>query len=329
MNEHNKAESLTIITKGTRVTADIITESDIRIAGVVDGDIETKRKLILTKSGEVIGSVTAQEAILEGKLTGEIRTKDQLIVRDTASIDGFIFSKRISVHENAEVAGILNVGEDVDVLKAKSTETPEKPEVKQAVEKATKAVADEKPKDSTPAPVTSPFGETPKSSQTRFHGDVLIGIPSSDVDKNKAKELKAVSENLMNELGFELEIIDDPVFDSFYQKFTYVRKSTDSEKDIQKLYKKGKESLETALLNKGNTEGGSKLQKAADQLIQLFRKFDEFVVILGDIVLVQLLEEEVQTIACEIMPDKLKGKLKKSPDSVLSPSEIYTFIDNN
>ncbi|WP_428236978.1 bactofilin family protein [Gracilimonas sp.] len=331
MDELNKAESVTNITKGTRVSANIQTESDIRIAGTVDGDITAKRKLILTDTGRITGSVVAQEAILEGRFTGELRIKDHIKVTSTAVIDGFIFSKKISVNEDAEVIGIVSVGPDVDVMNAKLTKEPKRPEIRKAVKKAKEAISDSETNGEVkevPEP-TSPFGqEEKKAPQSRFIGNVLIGIPSVDTDKDQADEIKSTCENFMQELGFELEIFDEPVLDSFYQKLTYVRKSSDTENDIRDLYKEGKESLETSLLNKGNTEANSSLQNAADNLVQFFKQFDEFAVILGDIVLVQQVEDDVQSIAVEIVPEQLQAALKKDAELVSSPARVYSYVEN-
>ncbi|MGN8224383.1 bactofilin family protein [Gracilimonas sp. BCB1] len=330
MDELNKAESVTNITKGTRVSANIETETDIRIAGTVDGDIKAQKKLILSDTGRITGSVIAQDAILEGRFTGELRIKDHIKVTSSAVIDGFIFSKRISVHENAEVTGIVSVGPDVDVMNAKLTKEPKRPEIQQAVKKAKEAISDSDDSDQKEKSIetTSPFGNEPKPHKNRYIGNVLIGVPSADVDEVKAGEIKSVCENFMEQLGFELEIYDEPVLDSFYQKLTYVRKSSDTENDIRDLYKKGKECIETSLLNKGNSDANSALQNAADRLVQLFRQFDEFAITLGDIVLVQQVEDDVQSIAVEIVPEQLHSALKKDAELVNSPARVYSYVGN-
>ncbi len=331
MDELNKAESVTNITKGTRVSADIQTDSDIRIAGTVDGDIKAQKKLILTDTGRITGSVVAQEAILEGRFTGELRIKDHIKVTSSAVIDGFIFSKKISVNEDAEVIGIVSVGPDVDVLNAKLTKEPKRPEIKQAVKKAKEAISDSASTENknTSPEVTSPFGqEDNKAPQSRFIGNVLIGIPSGNINENQAEQIKSLCERFMKELGFELEIFDEPVLGSFYQKLTYVRKSSDSQGDIRDLYNKGKECLETSLLNKGNTEANSALQNAADKLVQFFRQFDEFTIILGQIVLVQQAEDDMQSIAVEIVPEQLQSALKKDAEMVSNPARVYSYVGN-
>ena len=315
MDELNKAESLTTIAKGTRVTADIKTSSDLRIAGIVDGDIEAEKKLILTETGRITGSVVAEDAILEGRFTGEMRILKHITVKDTAFIDGFIFSKSISVEENASVIGIVSVGPDVDVLNAELTKNPKKPEIKKVVEQANEAIKDTPEEESKPAP-------------SRFLRDVIIGIPSGDIEQELAKNVKNVSEDFMKALGFELEIFDEPEFDSFFQKLTYVRKSTESEEDIQELFRNGKESLETALLNKGNTEGSSSLQDEADKVIQLFKQINEFTLVLGDVVLVQQMEDDVQSIAVEMVSGQLASDLKTNPKVVTNPARIYSYIGN-
>jgi cytoskeletal protein CcmA (bactofilin family) len=324
VDESFKPESITSIAKGTQVIADIQTKSDMHIAGMVDGDIKAKRKLVLTESGRLTGSVIAQEAVISGRFTGELRVLGQIIVTDTAVVDGFIFSKLITVEAGAEVVGIMSIGEHVDVLNAKISKQPKNPEVKKVIEKASKVVQ-KSPQNGKPSPLPN---KTPKPAPNRHTCNVLIGIPQSNIKPEIAAKIREACENLMTNLGFKLEIFDEPDFSPFFQKLTYVRKSEESKEELKTWFEKGKKSLETALLNKGKTDAAGSLQSASDHLIQLLKVFDEYVLILGDVALTQLIEDDVQTIACELVSDKLSQQLKSKPELVANPSHIYQFLDH-
>lgn len=323
MDKSIKPESITSIAKGTRVTADIKTDSDLRIAGMVEGDIKANGKLVLTESGRLTGTVVAQEAIIAGRFTGELRVFDQVIVKNTAVIDGFIFSKLISVEDGAEVTGIMSIGKNVDVLNAKISKNPKNPTVKKAVEKASKTLnKSSKNENKTPSPQV----ETSKPVPTRYICDVLIGIPQSNLKQEWANKIREACESMIAKLGFSLEIFDEPAFDPFFQKLTYVKKSSDTQQDIRAQYSSAKKSIETALLNKGETDHENELQPAADILIKTLQNVDEFVIVLGEIVLMKFTEDEVQTVAVELVTDHLKTELKNNPSLINDPKYLQQHL---
>ncbi|MAL16521.1 MAG: hypothetical protein CL670_09900 [Balneola sp.] len=316
----NAAKTVTSIAQGTRVTADIKTDSDIRIAGMVDGDIETKGKLILTETGRITGKAIASEALMAGRFTGELRILNKIAIQSTAFVDGFLYSKDISVEENAALVGILSVGHDVDVLNAKLSKKPQKPQMKEALEQASEVISDSNndPKKAEPE----------KTPESRYTKDVLITVTESQVSNELAAELKKTGGAFIEVLGFNLEIFDEPSFSPFFQKFTYVRKSTDSEEEIKQLFEKGKGALETALLHKGDSDNDSQLQQAADKLIRILKEQKEFAVVIGDILLIQFYEGDVQTIAVEIIPEQLETDLKKNPEMATNLTKVYSYLEN-
>lgn len=319
MDKSTQPESMTRIAKGTRITADIQSKADIHISGIVDGDIKTDRNLILAETGRITGSVIAEKAVLSGRFTGELRALKSISLYKSAVVDGFLFSKTITVEENANLIGIVSVGKDVDVLNAKITKSPKRREPQKT----------EKPKTDQPNKVQPESLEPsePKVNVSRHLANVYIGIPNLSLEKNKAEELKSACDNFMEALGFSLEIFDEPTYTPFLQTLAYVRKSTENEAEINDRYRKGKGSLETALLKKDEGHNLSELQLAANNIISLFRNLDEYVLILGDIMLIQLFEDQVQTVAAKILPDELRKQLNKNSELAAQPQKVYSFIN--
>lgn len=328
MDEINKQDSVTRIAKGTRVKADIKTESDIHVAGFVEGHLETSTRLVISESGKITGTVTANSASISGKLTGELRVLNHISLSKTAFVDGVMFSKIISVDEGAKLVGILNVGDDVDVMNAKLRKAEKRaiqPNKNNVPSDKEDSNADKEISEHKQLVIEDPEPNKPK--QNRYLKPVLIGVPGS-LKKNKAESIRHAAEHFMNSLGFSLEIFSDPENDPFYQNLSYTRKSPESADDIQKRFVKAKETIESALLNKGNTEASNELQKAANSIVKELKELDEFVIVLGEVVLIQLLEDDVQTIAAEVVADELKQKLIKMPEMVTSPYKVYSHISD-
>ena len=76
------------IEQSTQVKGDIVSESDFRIDGFLDGSIKTKGKLVVGKSGKIKGVVNCSNADVEGAISGKLFVAETLSLRATSSIEG-------------------------------------------------------------------------------------------------------------------------------------------------------------------------------------------------------------------------------------------------
>ncbi|MEX0686991.1 MAG: polymer-forming cytoskeletal protein [Balneolales bacterium] len=102
---HNGQPSLNMISEGTHIKGALETQNDIRVSGAVDGEINSKGKCIVSKTGHVKGNVSAPEADIAGTVEGEISVSNRLILRQTAVIKGDIITKVLLVEEGATYDG--------------------------------------------------------------------------------------------------------------------------------------------------------------------------------------------------------------------------------
>lgn len=116
--------SVNMISEGTNLKGNLQTESDIRIAGSLEGEARASGKLIITSSGSVNGDIESEDADIAGSLDGEIHVKNKLVLRQSALIDGDIYTKTLLVEEGARINGTCHMGDEVP---AKSTREPDRP----------------------------------------------------------------------------------------------------------------------------------------------------------------------------------------------------------
>lgn len=121
-----QSPSLNMISEGTKLTGKLNSQSDIRIAGKIDGESISKGKLIITSTGIVQGNVKAADADIAGRIEGEIRVSNKLILRQSAIIDGDVFTKTLIVEEGAQINGACRMGEESKNLKASADSEFEK-----------------------------------------------------------------------------------------------------------------------------------------------------------------------------------------------------------
>lgn len=98
--------ALNSLVQGTTLVGEIKSESDIRIDGTIKGTLDCKAKVIVGPTGYVEGEVRCKNAIIEGRMEGTIHVTELLNVRETADINGDIYTSKLIVQSGA----IFNVG---------------------------------------------------------------------------------------------------------------------------------------------------------------------------------------------------------------------------
>lgn len=89
------------IVVGTKIIGNILANSDIRIDGELVGDLDCKGRLVVGPEGSIKGNVTCQNAVIEGSFEGALKVQELLNVRETAKIEGDIFTEKLIVQAGA------------------------------------------------------------------------------------------------------------------------------------------------------------------------------------------------------------------------------------
>jgi len=124
-------EEKTLIGKGVLIKGEIISEEDMIIEGRVEGKIETKKTLIVGKSGNIEAEIKANEVRIMGKVTGDIYAFTRIEIVPSGAHYGNIFSPRVAISEGAIFKGNIDMqkpekdSHKVDAKKGKETENKE------------------------------------------------------------------------------------------------------------------------------------------------------------------------------------------------------------
>lgn len=89
------------ISRGTKLKGDITSEGGFRIDGQVEGNITSPNKIVIGKTGSIIGTLTCNDADIEGKMEGKIEIKNLLSVKESAHIEGEVITGKLAVEPNA------------------------------------------------------------------------------------------------------------------------------------------------------------------------------------------------------------------------------------
>lgn len=108
--QQNTGTLYNALTSGSKVIGTIITDSDIRVDGTIEGDVQCTGKLVVGEQGSIKGSVVCQNAEIMGKVEGKIDVKYSLALRATSDIQGEINTQTLMIEPNAIFNGTCNMG---------------------------------------------------------------------------------------------------------------------------------------------------------------------------------------------------------------------------
>ena len=97
---------------GTTVKGNIITETDFRLDGQVEGDISCNGKIVVGPKGQVIGNIVSSNAEILGEVEGSVRVSEKLVLKATAHIKGDVFAQSLEIEPNARFNGVCNMSPD-------------------------------------------------------------------------------------------------------------------------------------------------------------------------------------------------------------------------
>ena len=94
---------------GTTIKGNIITETDFRLDGKVEGDISCNGKIVIGPKGSVIGNIISENAEILGEVDGSVKVSAKLILKSTAIIKGDIYTQSLEIEPNARFNGACSM----------------------------------------------------------------------------------------------------------------------------------------------------------------------------------------------------------------------------
>jgi len=102
--EHGQ-DVATIIAEGTILSGTVESNGNMRIDGLVKGDVQGSSKVIVGPKGQVQGNIIALQIIVIGKLEGDAIAKESLILKAGALMQGDIFTKILTIEPEVRFNG--------------------------------------------------------------------------------------------------------------------------------------------------------------------------------------------------------------------------------
>ncbi len=111
MANYEQNEQFNVISKGTSIKGDVVSDGDMRVDGTIEGNLVVKGKLFMGETGFINGTVASQNAELAGKVEGNIRVTGLLSLLRNSDIRGDLVIEQLSIEPGAKFSGHCIMGE--------------------------------------------------------------------------------------------------------------------------------------------------------------------------------------------------------------------------
>ena len=101
----SQASVPTILSEKTQITGDVMVLGDLKIGGLVEGDILVSGKVVVGEKAQILGNIEAKEAYIFGEVKGLIRTTGLLSIEKGAKVSGDLKYDVISISQGDKIVG--------------------------------------------------------------------------------------------------------------------------------------------------------------------------------------------------------------------------------
>ena len=98
------------LTAGSKIVGNITADSDFRVDGLIDGDLNCTGKVVIGEAGKSKGTVSCANAEIMGLMEGKINCSQQLSLRTSGKIVGDVHTKTLIVEPGAMFNGTCSMG---------------------------------------------------------------------------------------------------------------------------------------------------------------------------------------------------------------------------
>ena len=107
----------TIIGEGTRILGTLHCKTLLRVDGVIEGDVISDSKVVVSEKGLIKGNISAENFTLGGELTGNAKVRGKAEILSTGKLYGDILTKTLIMDESAVFDGKCSMTKAVEELK--------------------------------------------------------------------------------------------------------------------------------------------------------------------------------------------------------------------
>lgn len=100
---------LNIIANGTSIVGNIKADGDVRIDGILEGNITSKSKIVVGPTGKITGEIICKDIEIAGNINGKITVENLVSLKSTSIVKGEIKTTKLSIEPNSIFSGTCDM----------------------------------------------------------------------------------------------------------------------------------------------------------------------------------------------------------------------------
>jgi cytoskeletal protein CcmA (bactofilin family) len=108
--QNSDSKTTCVVAKGTVIEGKFSSKEDVRLDGIILGEVLCQNRIVLGESGRVEGTLQTKDAVVMGTVEGEIEAIGTIHLKGTAYIKGTIKAANLIVDEGARYIGECKIG---------------------------------------------------------------------------------------------------------------------------------------------------------------------------------------------------------------------------
>ena len=100
-----------ILAPGAKIKGDISSDTDLRLDGLMEGNLISEGKVIIGPNALLTGNITCSNAEISGTVKGNVIAPEQLSLKSQSRIDGSITTSTLIIESGAALNGACKMPE--------------------------------------------------------------------------------------------------------------------------------------------------------------------------------------------------------------------------
>lgn len=102
------------LTAGSKIVGNVTADSDFRIDGLIEGELQCTGKVVIGEAGRLKGTIICQNAEIFGLLDGKVQCHQQLSLRTSGKIIGDVQTQTLIVEPGASFNGTCSMNKGAE-----------------------------------------------------------------------------------------------------------------------------------------------------------------------------------------------------------------------
>jgi len=96
---------VTIISAGVVIEGKVASSGNIRIDGIINGDVNAQGNITVGEHGQIKGQINADNVVVGGKIFGTVNAKEKFVLESNSILNGDVITKILVISPGAKFNG--------------------------------------------------------------------------------------------------------------------------------------------------------------------------------------------------------------------------------